>query len=298
MFRSLLNKLFGLRKKEQEPVEQAFDPALLEEVEVAPGVLLPKVLVPYWPQLAEGKRNFIRIKAVPDEELSIRQSKLFHYPCMPKGAAYPVDGQGRFMLPLAQINFRECPRLAGFPETGYLQFYIANDDSYGLNFDDQMDQSGFRVLYFPEAAVTDPQEDFSFLAETMKGEFSPVHKAHLLSFQHTVEYISMEDIHAERRIDAATAEVYGMYPQLEDTLDEKLYDRFSTIGHKLGGYAGFTQYDPRKNNTDWSDHILLFQLDSDDHIMWGDIGVANFFIHPDDLARLDFDAVVYNWDCC
>ncbi|MDN5490601.1 MAG: DUF1963 domain-containing protein, partial [Acinetobacter sp.] len=32
-------------------------------------------------------------------------------------------------------------------------------------------------------------------------------------------------------------------------------------------------------------------------IMWGDSGVGNFFIHPDDLEKRDFSKVVYNWDC-
>ena len=40
-------------------------------------------------------------------------------------------------------------------------------------------------------------------------------------------------------------------------------------------------------------NTLLFQMDSDMHIMWGDSGVANFFIKNDN----DFDDVFYTWDC-
>lgn len=45
--------------------------------------------------------------------------------------------------------------------------------------------------------------------------------------------------------------------------------------------------------------MLLFQLDSDDDldVIWGDMGIANFFIPPDDLARAEFSRVVYHWDC-
>ncbi|MDE5859478.1 MAG: DUF1963 domain-containing protein, partial [Oscillospiraceae bacterium] len=32
-------------------------------------------------------------------------------------------------------------------------------------------------------------------------------------------------------------------------------------------------------------------------IMWGDMGVANFFISENDLKNLDFSKVAYNWDC-
>ena len=66
--------------------------------------------------------------------------------------------------------------------------------------------------------------------------------------------------------------------------------------HQVGGYPSFTQTDPRSQD---DPRILLFQLDSDDDLglMWGDMGVAHFFIHPDDLARCDFSNVAYNWDC-
>ena len=44
---------------------------------------------------------------------------------------------------------------------------------------------------------------------------------------------------------------------------------------------------------------LLFQLDSDfNFVHWGDLGVGNFFIKSDDLKKLKFNDVLYNWDCC
>lgn len=32
-------------------------------------------------------------------------------------------------------------------------------------------------------------------------------------------------------------------------------------------------------------------------IMWGDSGVGHFFIEEDDLKNLNFDNVLYTWDC-
>jgi uncharacterized protein YwqG len=32
-------------------------------------------------------------------------------------------------------------------------------------------------------------------------------------------------------------------------------------------------------------------------VSFGDSGVANFFISPSDLERLDFSRVLYTWDC-
>ena len=90
------------------------------------------------------------------------------------------------------------------------------------------------------------------------------------------------------------------------------YDAASQPGwrspyHQLGGYPYFTQEDPR-NGTAYEDlDVLLFQMDSDmrtrdegggDLVMWGDCGVANFFINREALKKRDFSRVCYNWDCC
>jgi uncharacterized protein YwqG len=89
------------------------------------------------------------------------------------------------------------------------------------------------------------------------------------------------------------------YPKdIKNKLEELSYDLFTTNGHKIGGYAYFTQTDPREYKKDAQNTVLLFQMDSDDEIMWGDVGVANFFISPTDLINKDFTKVMYNWDCC
>ena len=56
----------------------------------------------------------------------------------------------------------------------------------------------------------------------------------------------------------------------------------------------FTQSDPRSVD---DGEILLFQLNSVKDIMWGDAGVANFFIDREALKNRDFSHVMYNWDC-
>ena len=67
-------------------------------------------------------------------------------------------------------------------------------------------------------------------------------------------------------------------------------------GHKTGGYAFFTQQDPRYRMGGLE---LLFQLDTDKaiHCMWGDMGVGHFFIQKEDLLSLDFSKTMFHWDC-
>ena len=69
--------------------------------------------------------------------------------------------------------------------------------------------------------------------------------------------------------------------------------------HCMFGYPVFAQYDPRKDDRY---DTLLFQLDSDyneeeDLVTIGDAGVMNFFINSNDLKNLNFEDVLYNWDC-
>lgn len=69
--------------------------------------------------------------------------------------------------------------------------------------------------------------------------------------------------------------------------------------HQIGGYAYFTQSDPRDNKmVDLKEDLLLLQIDTAEKIMFGDYGVANFFIHPEDLINKQFDKAWFNWDCC
>ncbi len=177
--------------------------------------------------------------------------------------------------------------MENFPTSGYLQFYIGNDDLYGLNFDGKHPDN-FKVLFFENSEVENPENNLSFLDAVLKTEHSPVYRPHALTFQHKTEYVGLEDLQAAKNSYFDPYQVIEQYPAIKKELENTIYTVFSSNGHKLGGYAYFTQDDPRDNDNNIKNHALLFQLDSDDHIMWGDVGVANFFIDPEDLARKDF----------
>ncbi len=101
--------------------------------------------------------------------------------------------------------------------------------------------------------------------------------------------------------------VFGPYDEksvfhCEEALCDKVYEtmqkQMNEYGTRMGGYPFFTQEDPRSQNDSVKRDVLLLQIDSDDEIMWGDCGVANFFISEEDLEDKDFSNVLYNWDCC
>lgn len=72
------------------------------------------------------------------------------------------------------------------------------------------------------------------------------------------------------------------------------------------GYPDFTQDNPLE--CQFAEHhfdtLLLRLEDQDDPLnkgffmMWGDCGIANFFINSEKLKALDFSDVFYMWDCC
>lgn len=286
-----------LFKKKEDISEKNDNPDLLQKIEVLPGLSMAKAFALHWSEIEKMKITYVSINAIPKEDLTLEQSKFGHYPCMPLDFDYPRDSAGNFMYPLAQINCKEMPALEGYPDSGYLQFYISgSDDVYGLDFDDPQSQKNFRVLYFEEKEVTKYKSDFSFLDDIMNTDMTPVHKPHSLTFLLKDEYVGIGDVHYdESAVNLFT--IAKSYPSISEKLEETAYEDFSSNGHKMGGYAYFTQSDPRGYNDKFKNYILLFQLDSDDHIMWGDVGVANFFIDPEDLAKKDFSKVMYNWDC-
>lgn len=74
---------------------------------------------------------------------------------------------------------------------------------------------------------------------------------------------------------------------------------------KVGGYPFFTQQDQRgfmpKEDEPYE---LLMQINSQYNsekktyeIIWGDSGVANFFIKSSDLRKKDFSKVIFSWIC-
>ena len=269
---------------------------------------LSAVFKPYQEKISATLKPAATMSLVPQQELSLWQSKVGGQPYLPLETAYPKDSEGQPLALLAQINLAEMPALPDFPAQGILQFYIAADDLYGMNFDDQQAQSGFRVLYFENVTEDFQQLKQNFSDIQFNDEYLlplPLTQQYAVKFLLEQQAISSSDFAFGRKILAAE-QLHEFESQYEgddfyDEFFEPYAELFPGTGHRLGGYPFFTQSDPREYNHKIQDYILLFQLDSDSEdgkdIMWGDAGVGNFFIHPDDLRKRDFSKVVYNWDC-
>lgn len=263
---------------------------------------LGEIFAPYKEKIQASLKPSIVMKLHPAETLTAWQSKVGGVPYLPQGTVYPNNADGVPLFLLAQINFAELPENDLYPKQGIVQFYIdAHDDLIGLNFDDQRDQTGFKVLYFEN--IIEDQTQLTLPAINLDTDGAPVSGQYRIEFETSSQYISVGDqSFATVLFDVEELDQYA--DQFEGDFYEDFLDVYaqtiSATGHRLGGYPFFTQSDPRYSE-DTADYVLLFQLDSEENenisILWGDCGVGNFFIHPQDLKNKDFSKVLYNWDC-
>lgn len=270
----------------------------LENIEVDNGVFLPKAFAAYWEQIKKTGLEYIEIKASPANDIKATESSFGAIPFIPSGFNYPVDKDGKQMTPLAQLNFSEIPHLKNYPEKGLLQFYISDNDCYGLDFNNQYNPDSFRIIYIENPEQLQEEKDIDFVKQLLQSENTPVFKPHRLSFSKKTDYVGLNDYRSNLHGFSVNDWVSQYSGNINSKLEDLSYELFATNGHRIGGYAYFTQTDPREYMKMARDTVLLFQMDSDNEIMWGDVGVGNFFIKPQDLAAKDFSKVLYNWDCC
>ena len=247
----------------------------------------------------------------PEGPCGLLDSKVGGLPYWDPDLPCPVDSQGNQMTLLAQLNFAQLGTEDPLPRAGVLQFFIGQDDAFGIDYDEPDRQKNFRVVYHPEPdpALTLEQIQALELPTHVEADLcTPVIREAAFTAEKTVGYMGPEnsrfDALFREAVQAVTGEDIGdkhEYQYFDGADRDYLYDQLSAAGHRLLGYPFFTQYDPREPDSPYD--TLLCQLDSDmaddrkDLVLWGDCGVGNFFINGEDLLRRDFSRVLYNWDC-
>ncbi len=264
-----------------------------------------RVIAPF---IEKTRRDCVKIHW-QQTECSLTDSKVGGKPYFPEEAIYPVvyvgENAGRPLKFLAQINFAQMPPLKGFPLSGLLQFFVLDDDAIGLDFDNPENQNHFRVLYYDSVSPYDPQGEIPPNVDNMEwiGCF-PINDELKMTFEKTSMPLTVCDFRFEEAFMAQYREAFpeteeNSFWELPDDVLDLVYEQLSAGGSCVGGYSFFTQNDPREYGTGKDKTVQLLQIDSDHpDILWGDCGVANFLIRPDDLDALDFSEVLYTWDCC
>ncbi|MDQ0594776.1 uncharacterized protein YwqG [Chryseobacterium ginsenosidimutans] len=250
--------------------------------------MIPEFLSKFQTQLEKYKLETVKITATPLEKgksLQIYDSKFLGKPYIPKSMVYPKDKENKPMILWAQINFADIAFLAGYPTQGILQFFVSAE---------WFDMDDYKIIFHDDISE-DFQTDFSFLTEDMYEE-SPIYSEHTLSFSKEAEYGCSEDLRFDMTFNGK--DYWDFYETLDKNQKKEIDKIIDGTGHKIGGYAYFTQADIREHDKNRKNDLLLLQIDTDEEIMFGDSGVANFFIHPEDLKNKHFHKAWFNWDCC
>lgn len=157
-----------------------------------------------------------------------------------------------------------------------------------MDFDDGTNQAGFRVIYHETIEPMIAEDELPTYDEDEM--MMPGAQQVKMHFTQKTQPISLEDFRAQHLPD----EVAEQY----DAWDDYIELHYNEPLHQVGGYAFFTQTDPREY--EYSDYtVMLLQIDSqmDLDLLWGDVGIANFFVTEEQLKNRDFSRVLYNWDC-
>lgn len=257
-------------------------------------ILIPEFLFEYSDDLIKLRRDCVSIKAQPIEglitqdPLNIKKSKFLGNPFFPLDREYPVDKNGKPMIMVVQLNFSEIPELQNFPVNGILQLYFPINDWW--------DMEDTKIIFHnPESLSKENMKDFSFIHESFYDEM-PIGKIHELIFNESVSLGSSEDVQFDYKFNGL--DYWDFEEQLNEVDKKQFHQYFSSNGHRIGGYADFTQGDPRDYEKSKRNDMQLLQIDIDDFIMFGDSGIAHIFISPEDLKNNELEKSYFYWDCC
>lgn len=223
---------------------------------------------------------------VSEEVINPLSSKLAGAYPNPKDMPIVTNADGDKLTLLVQINGSELP--IDVLKDGILQIFInANDDLYGLDFDNPCKQNNFQVRYLTLSELQDYD-----LIEVTSNLYEVVPQERKIEAYLTKQAMTTCDY----RYNSIIKEC-GKITFEELSLDnqERLNEDNDISNIQMLGYPYFNRYDCRLEKYEDYD-TLLFQLDSFKDISWGDMGVGNFFIKASDLADLDFTNVLFNWD--
>ena len=259
-----------------------------------------------------NSRECVNIIIEENNSLNLTDSKFGGLPYISTDADTPKDSNDNQLALLAQINCSDLPENDLYPKEGLLQFWISRNNEFGLG-----NKKDYCVKYIKniEDNITKKSilNKYKLLDEENSEEYSPFSKKNTsfaLKFEKGISTITSTDFLFE---DIALKTIHELFPDenIEDLYDDlerdvfdTLFKAFSGVDHAIGAYPTFTQWDPRNPEEKDAYGITLLQVESywnndsnNNGIMWGDSGVANFFINKEKLEHLNFEDVLFNWDC-
>ncbi len=220
-----------------------------------------------------------------EEKAEITDSKLGGLPYMKENEDYPLDSSGKSMPLLAQINFEDI-NLENYPKTGLLQIFTENPLVY---------PAGYKIKYVEDIS-SKPNKNLTKLDLTT----FVIEEEMKLNIIPDVAHMPFSDYRFNGILNEILHEVYGSNDNLEDIIDD-ITKNIEPQSGLIGGYADFTQNDPRTNKPTKT-HLgeCIIKIDSYlniNKIFLGDVGIAWLLISEEDLKAKRFENAEFDWDC-
>ena len=194
-------------------------------------------------KMAKHSREACYITWRPQDNPPSHTSRLGGQIVWSSDTPYPHCHQ-RPLVFLAQINFAELSTMQDYPQQGLLQFFIADDDVMGCSFEEespsQQTNSSYRVVYWSDLACLDT------VLEPVVTKYSPhcPEKSYVMQFELVKQSLNIHDVIFEKALG------YSIYdlPVPDGVDEEDIYEELQEDiqwTSQVGGYASFTQQDPR-----------------------------------------------------
>lgn len=224
--------------------------------------------------------NFVGFEPTDSPSLSFLGGK----PSLRSGETYPTTPSGDPWVFFAQVDLSTVPvdhiDAVDFPAEGLLQFFTAPDDLYGMNLANYSEPDKGTTTLVRLLATDDLTDDYDFEAGD---QYSPLNQPD--------ERVYLEPV-------AKTSEPFGGTREREDALDDDVDDDDAPWPDSplyFGACPAFTQEDFRGEDNPYQ---IFAGSDSGEHVMWGDSGIAGWWLVDDDSVNAESlaDAFIY-WDC-
>ena len=226
-------------------------------------------------------------------EPTIMDNKIGGKPYLPKGELYPTNKNGESMPLLIQINLKDID-LENWPRKGILEIFtdreVFGSDEYIIKyFEEGLEyQENFPEIDLSDFVIEEPIK-IGIKKEICNMPLSDYRANNIIC--KIFNEIYEENVNTFNDI----KNVFGTYEWYSN-----VYKRIENPRANIGGYADFTQTDPREHNENENRTECLVKIDSmlDNRLNIGDSGIIFSFISVDDLKSCNFQNAYYGEDCC
>ena len=221
----------------------------------------------------------------------ILDNKIGGRPYIPLGEEYPLDKNGNPMVLLLQINLENID-LKNYNKEGILEIFVDRELSWPCEY---------KIKHF--------KNNLEYREDITEVENMIVQKPLKITLVKEVEHMPISDYRFVDTLSKIIEEVTGNKTndvfEIEDFFTENdtdMYEEFLNMNilfGDFGGYADFTQTDPRSLEDAPEKTECLFKIDSNlaDEIMIGDSGIIFGLISKEDIEKERYENTVVDWDC-